>query len=148
MSDAAKEIKTINGVSDTTIFETSVSINGACQRQGLGLMNENIAMISLESGRIIDTEPISRYFQKCDLNCKFKAADPLQYGTFLSQHENSCMTNHKWSARAMEIIGMKRIFRHSIEKHGLRYVKYLGDDDFKSFLAVKDIYEGIKVEKL
>ena len=148
MSNAAKEIKTNNGVSNTTIFETSVSNDGAWQRRGLALMNGNIAMIFLETGRIIDTEPISRYCQKCALNYKFKAADPLQYETFLSRHENSCMANHKGSATVMEIIGMKRIFRHSIEKRGLRYVKFLGDGDSKSFPAVEDIYDGIKVEKL
>ena len=111
-------------------------------------MNGNIGTISLESGRIIDTEPMSRYCQKCALNYKFKATDPLKYETFLARHENSCMSNHKGSARAMEIVGMKRIFRRSVEKHGLRYVKFLGNGDSKSFPAVEDIYEGIKVEKL
>ena len=48
----------------------------------------------------------------------------------------------------MEIVATKRIFRRSVEKHGLRYVKFLGDGDSKSFPAVEDIYEGIKVEKL
>ena len=83
-------------------------------------MNGNIGTISLESGRIIDTEPMSRYCQKCALNYKFKATDPLKYETFLARHENSCMSNHKGSAGAMEIVGMKRIFRRSVEKHGLR----------------------------
>ena len=63
MSNAAKEIKTNNGVSNTTIFETSVSNDGTWQRRGLALMNGNISMIFLETGRIIDTEPISRYCQ-------------------------------------------------------------------------------------
>ena len=148
MSDAAKEIKAINGVSDTTIFDTSVSNDGAWQRRGFASLNGNIATISLESGRIIDTEPMSRYCQKCALNYKFKATDPLKYETFLARHENSCMANHKGSAGAMEIVGTKRIFRRSVEKHGLRYVKFLGDGDSKSFPAVEDIYEGIKVEKL
>ena len=148
MSDAAKEIKAINGVSDTTIFDTSVSNDSAWQRRGFASLNGNIATISLESGRIIDTEPMSCYCQKCALNYKFKATDPLKYETFLARHENSCMANHKGSAGAMEIVGTKRIFRRSVEKHGLRYVKFLGDGDSKSFSAVEDIYEGIKVEKL
>ena len=66
-------------------------------------MNGNIAMISLESGRIIDTEPMSRYCQKCALNYKFKAADPLKYETFLALHENSCMYNHQGSAGPIKI---------------------------------------------
>ena len=47
-------------------------------------MNGNIATISLESGHIIDTEPMSCYCQKCALNYKFKATDPLKYETFLA----------------------------------------------------------------
>ena len=58
------------------------------------------------------------------------------------------MANHKESAGSMEIVGTKRIFRCSVEKHGLRYVKFLGDGDSKSFPAVEEIYEGIKAEKL
>ena len=58
------------------------------------------------------------------------------------------MANHKGSAGTMEIVGTKRIFRRSAEKHGLRYVKFLGDSDSKSFPAVEDIFEEIKVEKL
>ena len=91
---------------------------------------------------------MSRYCQKCTLNYKFKETDPLKYETFLARHENSCRANHKGSAGAIEIVGTKRIFKRSVEKHGLRYVKFLGDGDSKSFLAVEDIYEGMKVEKL
>ena len=58
------------------------------------------------------------------------------------------MANHKGSAGTMEIVGTKCIFRHSAEKHGIRYAKFLGDGDSKSFLAVEDIFEKIKVEKL
>ena len=148
MSDAAKEIETINGASDTTIFDTSVSNGGAWKRRSLALMNGNTAPIFLESGRIVDTEPMSPYCLKCTLNYKFKATDILKYETFLARHENSCMAKHKGSAGAMEIIGTKRIFKRSVEKHGLRYVKFLGDGDSKSFPAVEDIYEGMKVEQL
>ena len=48
---------------------------------------------------------MSRYCQKCALNCKFKATDPLKYETFLVPHENSCMANHKGSVGAMETVG-------------------------------------------
>ena len=143
---AVKTVKTINSADNTAIFDTSVSNDGAWQRHGFASMNGNIATISLESGRVIDTEPMSRYCQRCALNYKFKATDPSKYETFLARHENSCMANHKGSARAMEIVGTKRNFRHSIEKHGLRYVKFLGDGDSKSFPAVEDIYKGKKLK--
>ena len=105
MSDAAKEIKTIKGGNDTAVFDTSVSNNVAWQRRGYASMNGNVATISLELGRIIDTDPMSGHCQKCALNYKFNATDPLKYETFLVRHENSCMANHKGSVGAMEIVG-------------------------------------------
>ena len=60
----------------------------------------------------------------------------------------SKIANHKESTGAMEIVGTKRIFRCSIEKHCLHYVKILGDVDSKSFPAAEDIYEGVKAKKL
>ena len=90
-------------------------------------MNGNIVNISLESGRIIQKESMSRYYQKCALNYKFKATESLKYETFLARHQNSRMANHKGSPGAM---------------------KFFGDGDSKIFPAVEDIYEGIKFEKL
>ena len=65
MSDAAREIKIVSVANDTAIFDTSVSNIGAWQRCSFASMNGNRATISLESGRIIDTEPMSRYCQEC-----------------------------------------------------------------------------------
>ena len=65
------------------LFLIPVSNDGAWQRRGFASKNGNIAIISPESGRIIDTESMSRYCQKCALNYKFKATDPLKYETFL-----------------------------------------------------------------
>jgi len=48
----------------------------------------------------------------------------------------------------MEVAGAKRIFNRSIEKHGLRYTRYLGDGDSKSFTSIKLVYPGVKVSKL
>ena len=64
MSDAAREIKIVSAANDTAIFDTSVSNDGTWQRCGFASMNGNRATISLESGRIIDTEPMSCYCQE------------------------------------------------------------------------------------
>ena len=44
----------------------------------------------------------------------------------------------------MKITGSERIFKHSINKHRLRYMKLYSDGDSKSFNAVENRYEGIK----
>jgi len=148
MNEAGKEIKTLKGVDSSTLYDTSISNDGAWQRRGFASMNRNIATISVETGRVIDTEPMSRYCQSCALNYKLKSTEPQKYEAFLTQHEGSCMANHKGSAGAMEVVGTQRIFQRSIEKHGLRYVKFLGDGNSKSFPAVVDTYDGLQVEKL
>ena len=48
----------------------------------------------------------------------------------------------------MELEGTRRIFNRSIEDHKLRYTKFLGDGDTKSYTNVKDTYDGIVVKKL
>ena len=48
----------------------------------------------------------------------------------------------------MEVVSSANIFKRSIEKHNLRYVKYLGDGDSKSFPAIQNTYDDIEVEKL
>jgi len=39
MNEAAKEIKTMNGVDSATLFNTSISNDGAWQRRGFASMN-------------------------------------------------------------------------------------------------------------
>ena len=41
-----------------------------------------------------------------------------------------------------------RILQRAIEKHNLPYVKYPGDGDSKSYLTVKNVYEGLEIKKL
>ena len=48
INEAAKEIKTMNGVNDSTLFNTSISNDGAWQTRGFASMNGNIATISVE----------------------------------------------------------------------------------------------------
>ena len=48
----------------------------------------------------------------------------------------------------METEGAKRVFERSVEKHNLRYVKFLGDGNSKSYQTVKNTYPDIEVEKL
>ena len=42
---------------------------------------------------------------------------------------------------------LKRYFSRNIEKHQLRYVKYLGDGDSKSFSNIEKVYDNTDVEK-
>ena len=77
---------------------------------------------------------------------RLKTSNPKEFEEWSSKHV--CKLNHVGSAGAMEVDGGKLIFGRSIEKHGLRFTKYLGDGDIKSFTSIKSIYPGVDVEKL
>jgi len=39
----------------------------------------------------------------------------------------------------MEVSGAKRVFERSVTSRGLRYTKFLGDGDSKSFTSIKNV---------
>ena len=89
---------------------------------------------------------MSRHCIKCKSKEKLKISDRNSYDEWFATH--NCKLNYKGSAGGMEVAGAKNIFGRSVEKYGLRYLKFLGDGDSKSYPAVKSIYPGVEVEKL
>jgi hypothetical protein len=146
MTEAAQELKESKGEQVDNIVNISVSCDGSWQRRGFSSLNGSFTAISVDSGKIIDTEVMSRYCKGCKSKAVLKKTDKIAYDLWFEKHE--CNINHIGSAGAMEVNGATRIFSRSIEKHGLRYTKYLGDGDSKSFSTVKNFYEGFLVEKL
>ena len=61
MDDAAKEIHDSAVSSTDDIANTSVSGDGKWQRKGFSSFNGVFAAISIESGKVLDVEPMSRY---------------------------------------------------------------------------------------
>ncbi|GFW03746.1 uncharacterized protein TNCV_2538571 [Trichonephila clavipes] len=46
--------------------------------------------------------------------------------------------NHSRSAGKMEVCGMQKMFLRSEQKHGLKYQRYIGDGDSKTFLSIAE----------
>ena len=91
-------------------------------------------------------EPMSRYCKGCNLKKDLKIKNPTAYAEWKNAH--ICRYNYKGSAGGMEAEGAKRVFEHSIKKHKLRYVEFVGDGDTKCYVNVKDIYPGNEIKKL
>ncbi|OXA44368.1 hypothetical protein Fcan01_20995 [Folsomia candida] len=53
---------------------------------------------------------------------------------------DGCFKNFKGSASEMETSIIREGFANSIEQHGLRYKKYIGDGDSSVHVAIKDVY--------
>lgn len=147
MSDAATELK--SEVPDLAgPVDIGISADGTWQKRGFSSLNGNVAVIAIDSGKVLDVEPLSRHCRLCKSKSHLKQNNIDSFNEWYRTHENNCTLNYKGSAGGMEVVGSANIFQRSIEKHNLRYVKYLGDGDSKSFPAVQNTYEGIEVEKL
>jgi len=106
------------------------------ERGKKGSLNGNVAAISLENGKVLDVQAMSRNCRQCKLKEHLKEDNPDAHTLWFETHEKHCTLNYEGSAGGMEVAGAKSIFNRSIESHNLRYVKYLGDGDSKSFAQV------------
>ncbi|GFV26591.1 uncharacterized protein TNCV_624731 [Trichonephila clavipes] len=74
-----------------------------------------------------------------------------KYSAFLAKHQIFCRKNHSGSAGGMEVCGMQKIFFRSEQKHGLKYQRYIGDGDSKTFSSIdeKNPYgNSVPIEKI
>ena len=133
MKDAANYLE---GGIDVAITNVPVSVDGTWQKRGFSSLNGVVTAISVDSGKILDTEIMSRKCKGCVMgDCKIN--DPIRYEDWHASHD--CGLNYKGSAPNMEKAGSVSIFQRSI-KNGLRYTTFYGDGDTKSFNAVENIY--------
>eukprot|EP00795_Rhopilema_esculentum_P001535 gene1535-15984_t len=146
MKQAGEEVK------KTQIGENSadcgVSVDGCWQKRGFVSLNGCVAALSIDNGKVLDVEPMSRHCKQCQLQSKLDK-NSKEYQDFKEKHIG-CKASYRGSAPAMEPEGAVRMFSRSIEKHGLHYTKFYGDGDSKSYLSVKNVYESVgkRVEKL
>ena len=144
MDRASQEVKSCF---NTGITDCAVSVDGCWQKRGYVSMNGCVAVISIDTGCVLDVEPMSRFCKECQVHDKLNIAS-VEYQKWKAEQSN-CKADFKGSAPAMEPEGANRIFKRSVEKHDLHYTKYFGDGDSKSFQHVQDTYKDIgkKVEK-
>ena len=111
MDDAAKEIHDSAVSSTDDIANTSVPGDGKWQRKGFSSFNGVFAAISIESGKVLDVEPMSRYCKGYNLKKVLKVKKPTAYAEWKNAH--ICRYNYKGSAGGMEAEGAKRVFKRS-----------------------------------
>ena len=142
MIEAAVEVKEKGGLTDV-----GVSFDGSWQRRGHSSLNGVGTAISVNTGKVLDCEVLSRHCKSCVLHAPLKETDPVKYEVWKVDHENNCQLNHEGSASSMESAAAVSIFSRSVENYGLRYLKYFGDGDSSSFSAVENVYPDTKVVK-
>jgi len=146
MVNAIADLRINKGVtSNTVLIDIAVSCNGSWQKRGYSSLNGFLSAISMESGKVVDISPMSRFCKSCSNNKKWKKVDPVKYDILQKNHR--CMANYEGSAPAMEVTGVKKMFNRSIHNYATRYTEYIGDGDSKNFALIQNTYEGIQVVK-
>jgi len=146
MVNAIADLRINKGVtSNTALVDIAVSCDGSWQKRGYSSLNGFVSAISMESGKVVDISPMSRFCKSCSNNKKWKKVDPVKYDILQKNHR--CMANYEGSAPAMEVTGVKKMFNRSIHNYATRYTEYIGDGDSKSFASIQNTYEGIQVVK-
>jgi len=155
MMDAAQELKdlkndhsVLNSINDRllNVIDVAVSCDGTWQRRGYSSNNGVVSIISMETGKVLDVEAMNKVCKGCFLKEHLKKENPFDYEKWHDKHK--CTYNYQGLSGGMEPEGAHRIWNRSIEKHNLRYTEFYGDGDSKGYDAVKNIYEGVLVNKL
>ena len=140
IKDAVEELHNVksNEVDENGVLKTAISCDGTWQRRGFSSLNGCVTAISMETGKILDVEPLSKVCHTCK---KFEGKDDLNTEELKAEHALKCKMNYSGSAPAMEPEGAKRMFKRSVTSHKLQYDELFGDGDSKSFSAVENIYK-------
>jgi hypothetical protein len=115
----------------------TVSGDGTWKTRGHNSRLGVCSVIGAESGQVIDTQVMSSYCKKCEYSPG-------------SAHED-CLKNHFGSSGMMEVDGMLEIFSRSEKTRGVKYIKYIGDGDTKTFStlsAAKPYGNDLTLEKI
>lgn len=124
-----------DAVEKCEINELAISLDGTWQKRGHNSLNGVMSAISIENGKVLDIECLSKYCHACT----FKSCS------------GDCSANYEGSSGGMESAGAKAIFGRSMELHNAKYKYYLGDGDSKAYSTVvsDNVYgPDFKIQKL
>lgn len=126
--------------------EICVSGDGTWKTRGHTSRIGVCSVIGDVTGKVIDVEVLSSYCKGCEKWNGQRCG--TAYEAWKLRHESLCVKNHSGSSGKMEVDGMKKIFERSISARNVKYVKYIGDGDTKTFPELQSItpYTLQKVE--
>ncbi|GFX74132.1 uncharacterized protein TNCV_490961 [Trichonephila clavipes] len=126
MNDTALEVRNFKKCSNTAIAECGASVDGTWQRRGHSSLNGCVAALSIDTGKLLDLEIMSKFCRIC--NTLKNSKSPVGY---------TCSCNHLGSASSMESVGGYRIFERSCITRNLKYVLFYDDGDSQGYLVVR-----------
>ena len=84
---------------DADVIDIGVSVDGTWQRRGFSSLNGVVATISIDSGQIVEAEPMSRYCRHCFVNTRLTQGDNNALELWEKSHKDYCKLNHQWNLK-------------------------------------------------
>ena len=121
----------------------TVTFDGTWSKRGYSALYGVVAVISWDTGRVLDTCVLSKVCRKCSLKRnKLRSSNSSnvdsEFQKWFEKHESFCEINHKGSSGSMEVKGALVLWRRSVEKLNVRYVNVISDGDSKAIKAVQN----------
>lgn len=101
-----------------------VAVDGSWQKRGHTSLNGIVSVTSVDNGKVVDIEVMSKYCQ---------CPDRTQ-----NNHLGSCTANYLGTSGGMEVKGAIEIFKRSLPLYGVKYTEYLGDGDTNAYKSVSE----------
>ncbi|GFW19252.1 uncharacterized protein TNCV_255791 [Trichonephila clavipes] len=101
----------------------AVAVDGTWHKRGYSSLNGVVCATSVENGKVIDFEALTKYCSSCKGKKK-----PCE----------NCAKNYEGFSGGMECRGVLSIFQRSETSRKACYTQYLGDGDSKGFLTIKE----------
>lgn len=135
LSLAVKKEKELNKEDGHPEDELTISGDGTWKKRGFSSLFGVSTLIGKYSKKVLDTCVKSSFCAGCNMWKNKKNSNLLGYEEWLSNHEN-CSINHSGSSEKMEIDAIIEMFYRSVEKHGVKYLTYIGDGDSKTYKGI------------
>ena len=115
------------------------------QRIGHSSLNGCVTAISMDTGKSLDVEVLSKACHVCQ---RIERENDGKKAEQMAVHTGKCKINYKGSAPSMETERLKHNFQRSEETHRLHYTEYFGDGDSKAYNEVQNVCKSqVYVEK-
>lgn len=136
LSFAVTQEKQMNKEAGKPEDEFTVSGDGTWKKRGFSSLFGVSTLVAKYSSKVVDTSVMSSFCGGCNLWKSKKDSDSIAYEVWLQSHEAECSINHTGSSGKMEVDAIVQMFLRSEEKHGVKYLTYVGDGDSKTFNGI------------
>ena len=139
LKKAVCEEKDLNVQHDNIKNHLKVSGDGAWKKRGFSSLFGISTLIGNFSHKVLDAAIKSSFCQACKNQEKLKETDIDEFNLWYENHEKNFTANHSRSAGKMEIDAITEMFARSVEKYGVKYVRYVGDGDSKTYKGILSV---------